>query len=184
MHNTFNTIHSYLQILLIHLTHICIKKSYLCYYIIILIIILYHCLAYTITYSLPENHNRLIGKNINFTVPKNNVFSLEYFSSKFQIGLKNILAVNPNVDIYLPDSETKLIIPYQLILPDTPHIGIIINIAEMRLYYYPEKSNTVIVLPIAIGTIENATPSNWITSIKDKKKTQFGFLLKKCTENI
>lgn len=145
-------------------------KIHLYYYITIIIISMYHCLIFAITYPLPEKNNRLIGKNIKITIPKNNKNSLEYFSSKFQVGLSNILAVNPYVDIYLPDGGKKLIIPHQLILPDTPHTGIIINNAEMRLYYYPKKNNTVIVLPIAIGTIEHATPFSWITSIKYKKK--------------
>lgn len=145
-------------------------KIHLYHYIIVIIINLYHCFAFTKVYTLTDKNHRLIGKNIEITIPKNNSHSLEYFASKFQIGLNNILQANPNIDIYLPHAETKLIIPYQLILPDTPHTGIIINNPEMRLYYYPKNSNTVIVLPIAIGTIDNATPSFWITSIKHKKK--------------
>lgn len=159
-------------------------KICLHYYIIATIINLYHCLTFAIVYPLPDKNNRLIGKNIEITVPKNNIYSLEYFASKYQVGLSNILAINPNVDIYLPDPEKKIVIPHQLILPDTPHTGIIINNAEMRLYYYPKNSNTVIVLPIAIGTIENATPSSWITSIKHKKKIPFGSLPTKCVTNI
>lgn len=140
------------------------------YMITIIIASLYHYLAYAIVYPLPENNNRLIGKNIEITIPKNNTYSLEYFSSYFQVGLSNMLAANPTVDVYLPHADKKLIIPHQLILPNTPHTGIIINNAEMRLYYYPKKSNIVIVLPIAIGTIDHATPFSWITSIKYKKK--------------
>lgn len=146
-----------------------IKKN-LYYYVVIILINIYHCIALTLVYSLPENNNRLIGKNIKITIPKNNIHSLEYFLSKFQVGLNNVLTINPNVDIYLPKEETKIIIPHQLILPDTKHTGIVINNAEMRLYYYPKKLKIVIVLPIAIGTIDNATPSDWITSIKYKKK--------------
>ncbi len=35
-----------------------------------------------------------------------------------------------------------------LILPDTVREGIVVNVAEMRLYYYPAGTNTVEVLPI------------------------------------
>jgi L,D-transpeptidase YbiS len=48
-------------------------------------------------------------------------------------------------------------IPQQLILPDTVHEGIVINSAEMRLYYYPKGTNTVIVLPIGIGQLGKDT---------------------------
>jgi L,D-transpeptidase ErfK/SrfK len=43
----------------------------------------------------------------------------------------------------LPKSGTRLVIPQQLILPDTVREGIIVNAAEMRLYYYPPGGNTV-----------------------------------------
>ncbi|WHL25271.1 MAG: hypothetical protein QMA81_03220 [Candidatus Blochmannia vicinus] len=140
------------------------------YNVIFIFIGLSHYLSYATIYTLPENNNRLIGENIEIFTPKNNTHPLEFFSEQFQVGISNMLEANPDVDIYLPDSEKKLIIPHQLILPNTPHLGIVINSAEMRLYYYPKNSNTVVILPIAIGTIKNATPYYWITSIKHKKK--------------
>lgn len=42
------------------------------------------------------------------------------------------------MDTFLPKGGTVLNIPQQLILPDTVHEGIVINSAEMRLYYYPK----------------------------------------------
>ncbi|VEB00231.1 L,D-transpeptidase ErfK [Klebsiella pneumoniae] len=48
-----------------------------------------------------------------------------------------MLEANPGVDVYLPRSGSTLTIPQQLILPDTVREGIVINVAEMRLYYYP-----------------------------------------------
>lgn len=44
-----------------------------------------------------------------------------------------------------------------------------INSAEMRLYYYPKGTKTVIVLPIGIGELGKDTPSNWVTSVQRKK---------------
>ena len=54
-------------------------------------------------------------------------------------------------------------------LPDTVHEGIVINSAEMRLYYYPKGTNTVIVLPIGIGQLGKDTPINWTTKVERKK---------------
>nr|WP_236840090.1 hypothetical protein [Blochmannia endosymbiont of Camponotus nipponensis] len=154
------------------------------YHSIYIIMGLYHSFTSATVYLLPDPNNRLIGENIEIFTPKNNIHSLEFFSEHFQVGISNMLEANPNVDVYLPDSEKRLIIPHQLILPNTPRLGVVINSAEMRLYYYPENNNIVIVLPIAIGTVKHATPSNWMTSIKYKKKIQFGFLQKICVMNI
>ncbi len=73
------------------------------------------------------------------------------------------------MDTYLPKGGSVLNIPQQLILPDTVHEGIIINSAEMRLYYYPKGTNTVIVLPIGIGQLGKDTPINWTTKVERKK---------------
>ena len=58
----------------------------------------------------------------------------------------------------------------QLILPDTVHEGIVINSAEMRLYYYPPDSNTVEVFPIGIGQAGRETPRNWVTTVERKQE--------------
>lgn len=102
-------------------------------------------------------------------VPDNNRQPLEYFAAKYQMGLSNMLEANPGIDTYLPKGGTVLTIPQQLILPDTVHEGIVINSAEMRLYYYPKESNTVIVLPIGIGQLGKDTPVNWVTRVERKK---------------
>lgn len=61
-------------------------------------------------------------------------------------------------------------IPQQLILPDTVREGIIVNAAEMRLYYYPPGGNTVEVLPIGIGQAGRETPRNWVTAVERKQE--------------
>ncbi|WP_073961069.1 L,D-transpeptidase family protein [Sodalis-like endosymbiont of Proechinophthirus fluctus] len=125
--------------------------------------------VFAVIYPLPEGKSRLVGENLQITVPEGNKLPLEYFAAQFQMGLSNMLEANPGVDVYLPAPGTKMIIPQQLILPDTPHEGIVINSAEMRLYYYPKDTKTVIVLPIGIGELGKDTPSNWVTSVQHKK---------------
>lgn len=119
--------------------------------------------ASAVTYPLPTDGSRLIGQNQVITVPEGNTQPLEYFAAEYQMGLSNMLEANPGVDTFLPKGGTVLNIPQQLILPDTVHEGIIINSAEMRLYYYPKGTNTVIVLPIGIGQLGKDTPINWTT---------------------
>ena len=115
--------------------------------------------ASAVTYPLPTDGSRLVGENIVIDVPKGSTDPLEHFAAQFQMGLSNMMEANPGVDPLLPQPG-KLVIPHQLILPDTPREGIIINSAEMRLYYYPKGTNTVVVLPIGIGELGKDTPVN------------------------
>ncbi|ALB54334.1 L,D-transpeptidase [Cronobacter universalis] len=125
--------------------------------------------ASAVTYPLPTDGSRLVGENQVVTIPEGNNLPLEDFAAQYQMGLSNMLEANPGVDPYLPKGGTILNIPQQLILPDTPHEGIVINSAEMRLYYYPQGTNTVIVLPIGIGQLGKDTPINWVTKVERKR---------------
>ena len=116
--------------------------------------------ASAVTYPLPTDGSRLVGQNQVVIVPEGNSQPLEYYAAEYQLGLSNMLEANPGVDPYLPKAGTVLNIPQQLILPDTVHEGIVINSAEMRLYYYPKGTKTVVVLPIGIGQLGKDTPLN------------------------
>lgn len=122
------------------------------------------------TYPLPPEGSRLVGSNVTITVPEGNTEPLEYFAAMYGLGLSNMLEANPGVDPYLPKPGSQLIIPQQVILPDTPRKGIVVNSAEMRLYYYPPDSGTVVVLPIGIGQAGRETPRNWVTKVERKQE--------------
>ncbi|NMH65378.1 L,D-transpeptidase family protein [Shewanella salipaludis] len=119
-------------------------------------------------YPLPPAHSRLIGENQHYLVPDDKR-TLEAIAAEFQLGLTNLLEANPGVDPFLPTPGSSLLIPHQLILPDAPREGIVINVAEMRLYYYPKGKKTVEVLPIGIGQIGKDTPENWVTQVYRKR---------------
>ncbi|NLQ21353.1 L,D-transpeptidase family protein [Shewanella sp. S-1] len=119
-------------------------------------------------YPLPAAQSRLIGENQYYTVPEGK-HTLEDIAAKYQLGLSNLLEANPGVDPFLPKPGSQLIIPLQLILPNAPREGIVINVAEMRLYYYPKGKKTVEVLPIGIGQIGKDTPENWVTTVQRKR---------------
>lgn len=122
-----------------------------------------------VSYPLPPAGSRLVGSSQVITVPDHNTLPLEAFAAQYGQGLSNMLEANPGVDPFLPKSGTRLVIPQQLILPDTVREGIIVNVAEMRLYYYPPGSNTVEVLPIGIGQAGRETPRNWVTAVERKQ---------------
>lgn len=68
------------------------------------------------------------------------------------IGLLEMKAANPGVD---PERElsagTRILIPSLYILPKGARQGLVINLAEYRLYYFPDGDNVVITMPVGIG---------------------------------
>ena len=67
------------------------------------------------------------------------------------LGFNEMENLYSNIDPWVPKVGTKLIIPSQWILPQTQHFGIVINIAEMRLYFFLKSAKLVRTYPIGIG---------------------------------
>lgn len=126
--------------------------------------------ALAVSYPLPPEGSRLVGNPLTITVPDKNTQPLEAFAAKYGQGLSNMLEANPDVDVFLPKSGSTLIVPQQIILPATVRQGIVVNVAEMRLYYYPNGSNTVEIFPIGIGQAGRETPRNWVTRVERKQE--------------
>jgi len=83
------------------------------------------------------------------------------------LGYLALVKANPRVDPWLPGKGTKIELPTRYILPDGPRKGIVINLAEFRLYYFHDHK--VQVFPIGIGTDSNPSPvaaTRVITRIK------------------
>ncbi|MCO4156853.1 L,D-transpeptidase [Citrobacter amalonaticus] len=126
--------------------------------------------ALAVSYPLPPEGSRLVGNPLTITVPDKNTQPLEAFAAQYGQGLSNMLEANPDVDVFLPKSGSTLVVPQQIILPATVRQGIIVNVAEMRLYYYPNGSNTVEIFPIGIGQAGRETPRNWVTRVERKQE--------------
>lgn len=77
---------------------------------------------------------------------------------RYGLGYEEIRLANPEVDTWLPGEGTEVVLPTRFILPQAPRKGIVINIAEMRLYYYPDEAGWVETFPISIGRMDWATP--------------------------
>ncbi|MDP1604640.1 MAG: L,D-transpeptidase family protein [Legionella sp.] len=78
---------------------------------------------------------------------------------RFDIGYYEMVRANPDVDPLRPlSSRTRLLIPSQYVLPEGPRQGIVINLAEYRLYFYPPNDNVVITMPVGIGRKGWSTP--------------------------
>lgn len=87
----------------------------------------------------------------------------------YNLGQNEIVLANPTVDRWLPGKDTKIDIPSSRLLPDTPHNGLVLNLAEYRLYYYPKNRDTVTTHPISIGRVDWETPLGKTKVIAKKK---------------
>ncbi|MNF38676.1 putative L,D-transpeptidase YbiS precursor [compost metagenome] len=67
------------------------------------------------------------------------------------LGYLEMVAANPGVDAWLPGAGTEIVLPTRFILPPGPREGIVINLAEYRMYYYPKGQNVVHTYPLGIG---------------------------------
>ena len=97
--------------------------------------------------------------------------SLFEVAREFDLGYTAITAANPGVDPFVPDPGTRIVIPTEWILPDVPiRRGIVINLAEMRLFLIPPRDwGTISSFPIGIGDQGTETPVGKF-SVVDKIK--------------
>ncbi|QNK09557.1 L,D-transpeptidase family protein [Enterobacter sp. JUb54] len=121
------------------------------------------------TWPLPPAGSRVVGQN-QFYVVQNNGGSLEAIAKRYNVGFLALLQANPGVDPFVPRAGSVLTIPLQTLLPDAPREGLVINLAELRLYYYPPGKNEVTVYPIGIGQLggDTITPT-MVTTVSDKR---------------
>jgi L,D-transpeptidase ErfK/SrfK len=73
------------------------------------------------------------------------------------VGFEALRRANPDVDAWLPGEGTSVVIPQQFVLPRAERVGIIVNLPELRLYYFPGDGR-VITHPISIGRMDWGTP--------------------------
>ena len=77
---------------------------------------------------------------------------------RHDVGFVAIRAANPGVDPWVPRSQSKITIPAVHLLPNAPHRGIVINLPELRLYYFPGGMGAPLSFPIGIGDEGKGTP--------------------------
>lgn len=87
--------------------------------------------------------------------------TLVEIARRYRTGYEATRAANPDVDAWLPGEGTLVTLPTWHILPDAPRRGIVVNIAELRLYHYendPEGAGMVGVYSVSIGRDGRETP--------------------------
>ncbi len=122
-------------------------------------------MAWANVYPLPEDGGRLIGQIQHHQVKKGDYFKT--IADTYNIGILELMESNPGVDPFLPTPGSTLTIPTQMLLPDVPRKGVVINLPELRLYYFPRNKKEVHVFPIGIGRIGRETPE-MVSKIKSR----------------
>ncbi len=108
--------------------------------------------AWAVDYPLPPANSRLIGQNQYWTVqggrpqPAGDRPPFRYRGD-----------ADPRSQRYhragAAEAGTQVLIPSQMLLPDVPREGIVVNLAELRLYYFLPGENQVQVYPLGIGQL-------------------------------
>jgi L,D-transpeptidase ErfK/SrfK len=88
--------------------------------------------------------------------------SLLDLARRFSLGYDEIIRANPTVDMWLPGEGKQIALTGQRILPPGPREGIVVNLPEHRLYYFPPTrkggEKVVMTYPVSIGKLGRGTP--------------------------
>jgi L,D-transpeptidase ErfK/SrfK len=127
-------------------------------------------------YTLATPDALVVGEDQSIeTVYEDTLYDL---ARKYSLGSEELIRVNPGVDPWLPGAGKKIIIPGRHILPPGPREGIVVNLPEHRLYYFPKpkrgQPTVVITYPVSIGKMDWRTPLG-LTHVIGKEKNPVWF---------
>lgn len=118
-------------------------------------------------YELPPDGYDVVGAVS--TITSRYEDTLVDIARRHGVGYQDIVRANPDVDIWLPGEGTEIVLPTRFVLPPGPRHGIVLNLAEYRLYYFPltapGEAATVMTYPISIGRMDWETPLGVTTVI-------------------
>ena len=123
-------------------------------------------------YVLSDTGDTLLGEII--TVKADESETLLDIARRHGFGYQDMKLINPGVDTWLPGGGMDVTLPSQFILPVAPQQGIVLNVPEMRLYYYPPVKNgeprEVFTFPLGVGREGWNTPYMKTKIIEKKVK--------------
>ncbi|MGB5179658.1 MAG: L,D-transpeptidase family protein [Gammaproteobacteria bacterium] len=122
-------------------------------------------------FTLPPPDVDVIGQMDSVTASRDE--TLLDIARRYDLGQNEILLANPAVDRWLPEENSVVVLPNRFILPNVERTGLVLNLPEMRLYYYPkpapEETPVVITHPVSVGRMDWETPLGQ-TKIVTKQK--------------
>jgi L,D-transpeptidase ErfK/SrfK len=127
--------------------------------------------AYATTYTLAKPEDTVVGEDQSIvTAYEDTLYDL---ARAYSLGSEELIRVNPSVDPWLPGAGKMLVVPGRHILPPGPHEGIVVNLPEHRLYYFPKPKRggpiQVITYPVSIGKMDWRTPLGTTHVIQKQK---------------
>jgi L,D-transpeptidase ErfK/SrfK len=121
--------------------------------------------ASALTFNLPTNGDNVVGHTQWAQAVAGDTFSS--IGRRYDVGYYQLVEANPGVDPNNPPAGTIIVIPTKFVLPPVARTGVVVNLAELRIYYYPPNSGKVVTYPIGIGREGWDTPVG-IMSITEK----------------
>ena len=76
---------------------------------------------------------------------------------RFDLGFVELMIANPGLEAWVPGADRQILVPSAHILPDGPRKGIVVNLAELRLYYF-HQDGSIETVPVGIGRDYWQTP--------------------------
>jgi len=123
------------------------------------------------TFILPPNDIDVVGQVRE--VAASSQETLLDIARRYDLGQNEILYANPGVDRWLPADGSRVVLPNRYILPAGERSGLVLNLPEMRLYYFPKprpgEKPVVITHPVSVGRMDWKTPLG-MTSIVSKQR--------------
>ena len=76
------------------------------------------------------------------------------------LGFTDMKQANPEVDMWVPEEGAQVLLPTSFVLPNARRRGVVVNIAEYRLYFFFQQAgqDMVATFPISIGRMDWKTP--------------------------
>jgi L,D-transpeptidase ErfK/SrfK len=88
---------------------------------------------------------------------------------EYDLGYNEMISANRNSDPWIPKIDEPLVIPTRWLLPAAPREGLVLNIPEMRLYYFRDGGRRVMTAPVGLGREDWKTPQG---SFRVRGKTE------------
>ena len=111
-------------------------------------------------YELPPEGYDVIGTVSTITARYED--TLVDIARRHGLGYYDLVKANPDVNVWLPGEGTEIVLPSRFVLPPGPRTGLVLNLAEYRMYYFPEskpgRPAYVYTYPMSIGRMDWETP--------------------------
>lgn len=121
--------------------------------------------SHALTFTIPQDGN-IVG-HLQQTHVRHGE-NLSTVGRRFNIGGYEMKEANPGLSYKRTKAGTRLVIPSRFVLPEGPREGVVINLAELRLYYYHPDGKRVSTFPVGVGQEGWNTPLGKTTVVRKR----------------